>query len=240
MTFDRQHSFRNTILSTLPRELTARLGADFEIVHLVGSQVIQLQGEPMRFVHFVESGLVSVIMRFEAGDAAEVYMIGREGFAGLPLVLGANTSPNEAIVQSAGTAIRISGLTIRAAMASNVILRNRLLRYTLDVHTQACQIAACASRHSLVQRLVRWLLMAHDRTENDAIPVTQDSISMMLGVRRSGITVAAGALQEANVIKLSRGRITVLDRQGLEENACECYRTGLSKYRSLTPNLWAC
>src|SRR3954467_7400222 len=159
----------------------------------------------------------------EDGDAAEVGLGGREGFVGLPVLLGADHDDIEAMVQAPGTALRINAQVFREELERIPAFRTLLLRYALVHHGQVVRTAACNGRHHTDQRLARWLLMAHDRSQGDDFPMTHEFLSMMLGVRRAGITVAAGTLQKAGLIRYNRGRIEVTDRPGLESVSCDCY-----------------
>jgi CRP-like cAMP-binding protein len=167
--------------------------------------------------------MVSMIAPLEDGAAQEVGVIGTEGVVGLAIVMGADSSPLEALVQGRGTAMRVPAPALRAAFDRSPALRAALLRYMQAFHLQVTQTAACNGRHPIEQRLARWLLMAHDRVEGDRFPMTQEFLSMMLGVRRAGISVAAGILQKTGTIDYARGCITVLDRPGLETASCGCY-----------------
>jgi CRP-like cAMP-binding protein len=167
--------------------------------------------------------MVSMLAVLEDGAAQEVGLIGKEGLIGLPAVLGADSTPIEALVQAAGPALRIRAAELKTAFDHSPTLRALLLRYMQALHLQVSLTAACNGRHALEERLARWLLMAHDRAEGDEFPMTQEFMSMMLGVRRAGVSVAAGILQKAGVIGYKHGCITILDRPGLEGSACECY-----------------
>ena len=192
-------------------------------VELPLRQILHAAGEPIDAVYFPETGYASMLASLEDGDAAEVGLIGREGMVGLPVLLGADHDDIEAMVQSPGTALRMSTAAFREALERIPALRVLLLRYALVHHGQVARTAACNGRHHTDQRLARWLLMAHDRAEGDEFPMTHEFLSMMLGVRRAGITVAAGQLQKAGFIRYERGRMEVTDRPGLESAACECY-----------------
>jgi CRP-like cAMP-binding protein len=159
----------------------------------------------------------------EDGDAAEVGLAGYEGMVGLPVLLGADHDDIEAMVQMPGTALRMDAQAFREELERIPAFRTLLLRYALVHHGQVVRTAACNGRHHIDQRLARWLLMAHDRASGDEFPMTHEFLSLMLGVRRAGITVAAGTLQKAGFIRYDRGRIEVTDRPGLESVACECY-----------------
>ncbi len=214
---------RNRLLAALPADDLARLWPRFEVVELPLRQVLHKPGEPIEAVYFPESGWLSMLAYMEDGDAAEVGLTGREGFVGLPVLLGADHDDIEAMVQAQGIALRMDARAFREALERSPALRSLLLRYALIHHGQVVRTAACNGRHHTDQRLARWLLMAHDRAEGDEFPMTHEFMSMMLGVRRAGVTVAAGQLQKAGHIQYGRGQITITDRPGLESVACECY-----------------
>ena len=159
----------------------------------------------------------------EDGDAAEVGLVGREGMIGLPVLLDADADDLEGVVQCPGTALRMTARHLTEALEAHPELRTLLLRYALVHHSQVARTAACNGRHGLEQRLARWLLMGHDRAEGDTYPMTHEFLSMMLGVRRAGVTVAAGVLQKAGFIRYAAGRMEITDRPGLESATCECY-----------------
>jgi CRP-like cAMP-binding protein len=214
---------RNRLLAALPPEDLDRLWSRLEPAELPFRQTLHAVGEPIASVYFPETGYASMLAPLEDGDAAEVGLIGREGFIGLPVLLGAEFDDIEAMVQSPGTALRMSTAAFRDALERIPALRVLLLRYALVHLSQVARTAACNGRHHADQRLARWLLMARDRSEGDEFPMTHEFLSMMLGVRRAGITVAAGQLQKAGFIRYERGRMEVTDRPGLESAACECY-----------------
>jgi CRP-like cAMP-binding protein len=214
---------RNRLLAALPPDDLARLRPGLEVVELPLRQVLHAPGKPITAVYFPESGYVSMLAYMEDGDAAEVGLIGCEGFVGLPVLLGADHDDIEAMVQSPGTALRMDARAFREELERIPALRTLLLRYVLVHHGQVVRTAACNGRHLTEQRLARWLLMAHDRVEGDEFPMTHEFLSLMLGLRRAGITVSAGHLQKAGFIRYERGRIEVTDRPGLESIACECY-----------------
>ncbi|WP_431271462.1 Crp/Fnr family transcriptional regulator [Dankookia sp. P2] len=194
-----------------------------ERVELGARKVLHAPEEPLDAVHFPESGWISMLATLENGDAAEVGLVGCEGLVGLPLLLGADRSPFEAMVQSEGTGLRLPADAFQEALEHSPALRTLLLRYALAFTAQVSQTAACNGRHHIEQRLARWMLMAHDRSVGDSFPMTHEFLSLMLGVRRAGVTVAAGALQRAGLIRYERGRMTITDRDGLEAGACDCY-----------------
>ncbi len=167
------------------------------------------------------------------GRSAEVGVVGSEGMVGLPLLLGSNSSHVEAMVQAAGTMLRLHAGAFRRALEESAALRTLLLRYTLAFQQQVTQTAACNGHHALDQRLARWLLMAHDRAEDDEFPMTQEFLAMMLCVHRPGVTVAARLFQQAGLIRYGHGQMKVTDREGLEAAACECYGTVRRQFEQL-------
>jgi CRP-like cAMP-binding protein len=189
--------------------------------------VLHRPEEPIGTAYFPERGWCSALAPLEDGDSAEVGLVGREGVSALPVILAAECDDLEVIVQAQGSALSIPADMLRQAMAEDPALRTLLLRYALLHHTQVARTAACNGRHHIEQRLARWLLMAHDRADGDEYPMTHEFLGMMLGVRRAGITTAAGVLQKAGFISYRAGRITITDRPGLESVACECY--GISR-----------
>lgn len=227
---------RNRLLAALPAADLAWLRPRLEPVDFAPRTILHPPGEPITAVHFPETGWVSMLAGLENGDAAEVGLVGREGMVGLPLLLGADRSPFEAMVQAGGTALRLPAAALHEALERSGALHTALLRYALFFSVQVGQTAACNGRHQIEQRLARWMLLAHDRSEGDSFPMTHEFLSMMLGVRRAGVTVAAGALQRAGLIQYERGRMTVTDRPGLEAAACDCYEQVRREYaRLLTP-----
>jgi CRP-like cAMP-binding protein len=214
---------RNRLLAALPPDDLARLWPRLEAVELSCRKVLHAPGKPIEAVYFPETGYVSMLVYMEDGDAAEVGLIGSKGMVGLPVLLGADNDDIEAMVQSPGTALRMDAHAFRDELERIAAFRTLLLRYALVHHGQVARTAACNGRHHIDQRLARWLLMAHDRSRDDEFPMTHELLSMMLGVRRAGITVAAGQFQKAGFIHYDRGHIEVTDRPGLESVACECY-----------------
>ncbi|MFD1108226.1 Crp/Fnr family transcriptional regulator [Pseudoroseomonas ludipueritiae] len=214
---------RNRLLAALPFDSLARLRPMLEEVEMPIRRVLHEPEVPISTVYFPESGWASMLATMEDGDATEVGLVGFEGVVGLPVILADEFDDLEAVVQAAGTAFAVSAVALRQAMDEDPILRDLLLRYALVHHGQVARTAACNGRHQTEQRLARWLLMAHDRSEGDGFPMTHEFLAMMLGVRRAGVTVAAGALQRAQFIRYERGHVEVMDRPGLESAACECY-----------------
>lgn len=214
---------RNRLLAALPRGEFERLRPRLEQLALDQKHVLMTPDEPISAAYFPETGWVSMVALLAEGKSAEVGLVGSEGMVGLPLLLGSESSNVEAMVQCRGTMLRLRASSFDAALEQSPSLRTLLLRYTLAFHQQITQTAACNGHHALDQRLARWLLMAHDRAESDEFPLTQEFLAMMLCVHRPGVTVAARLFQQAGLIRYAQGRITIVDRGGLEAAACECY-----------------
>jgi CRP-like cAMP-binding protein len=228
-----QYTPQNRLLASLQPDSLARLRPHLEAVELPLRAVLHAAGKPISTIYFPETSYVSMLAFMEDGDAAEVGLVGREGMVGLPVLLGADHDDIEAMVQHAGTALRLNAASFRVELEQARGLRTLLLRYALAHHGQVVRTAACNGRHHIDQRLARWLLMAHDRVEGDNFPMTHEFLGMMLGIRRAGITVAAGQLQRAGFIQYARGRIEIEDRPGLESAACECYAVARRAYDTL-------
>ena len=214
---------RNRLLAALPPEDLARLWPQLEAVDLSIRHVLHAPDEPITAVYFHESGWCSMVAQLADGRSAEVGLTGTEGMVGLPLLLGSDTSPAEAMIQGPGTVLRLGAGAFRRALEESPALRTLLLRYALAFQGQVTQTAACNGHHALDQRLARWLLMAHDRAEADEFSMTQEFLAMMLCVHRPGVTVAARLFQQAGLIRYGQGRMVITDREGLEGAACECY-----------------
>ncbi len=184
-------------------------------------------------VYFPQAGMVSLVADLEEGSRGEVGIVGREGVVGTPLILGVESAFTDAMVQLPGNALRMGAAAFRRELEENPPLRTRLLRYCEAANAQLAQTAACNGRHGLEQRLARLLLMAHDRFDSNVLPLTQDFLAMMLDVHRPSVTVTARILQSSGLIRYSNGRITVLDRGGMEAASCECYAIVQRRYASL-------
>ncbi len=216
----------NRLLDSLSKKDLARLFPHLDAISLAVRDPITARAKAIEFVYFPTAGMISVVATLADGSQVEVGIVGSEGMVGGSVIMGTDTASNEAYVQIAGSALRLrSNILVRRAIESRS-LRERLLLFTLAFMLQTSQTAACNVRHNVVQRLARWLLMAQERVEGDDLPLTQEVLAMMLGVRRAGVTVAAGTLQAAGLIRYNHGRVVVLDRRGLEAAACECYRLG--------------
>ena len=224
---------RNHLLAALPPGVLAALLPRMQPVTLNLRDVIYAAEAPIKAVHFVEDGWVSLVMRLEDALTAEVGLAGREGMVGLPLAFGVDVSHVEAMVQGAGTALRLGAGAFRRALDEHPPLRALLFRYGECMHAQVTQTAACNGNHGLEQRLARWLLMSHDRTDGDELPMTQEFMASMLCVHRPSVTVAARILQRANLIRYGSGTVTVVDRPGLEAASCECHAAVRRQYRKL-------
>ena len=217
--------FRNELLRALPPAELALVRPCLLPVTLVMSQILHEAEAPIDEVYFFESGLVSLTADTGDNGLVEVGMTGREGFVGVTALLSPEPiSVHRAFVQIPGRAYRIRATTFRELTEALPALRDRCLRYVQVMLMHNSQIAACNARHDLPGRLARWLLMSRDRIDGDDLPMTQEFLSYMLGVRRAGISVVANALQSQGLIRQSRGRIAILDRPGLEGKACNCYR----------------
>ena len=224
---------RNGLLAALPPEDLARLRPGLRPVELPFDQTLFPAGGAVEAVLFVESGMVSLIATLDDGKQVEVGVVGREGLVGLPLAFGDDRSLVEAKVQQEGTALRLDAAALRDGMGESAALRGLLHRYALFFQAQVTMTAACNARHAIEQRLARWLLTAHDRAGADEFPMTHEFASMMLGVRRPGVTIAAGILQKAGLIHYARGRMAVTNRPGLEAASCECYHTARREFARL-------
>jgi CRP-like cAMP-binding protein len=231
-----QAAVRNRLLASLPPADFGCLATSLTPVTLTLKQFLLEADEPIEAAYFVETGMVSYLAYLEDGEALEVGLIGSEGMVGMPLILGVDRVPAGAIVQMDGTALRISPAALRQAFNGSEALRTRLLRYMQAFYTQVSQTAVCNGRHSLEERLARWLLMAHDRAEGNQFAMTHEFMALMLGVRRSGVTVTAGTLKQAGLISYKNGHMTILDRPSLEAVACECYGTVQRHFAQLLGN----
>jgi CRP-like cAMP-binding protein len=213
----------NKILLGLPSKESAMLFPKLEFVRLKVHQVLHEPGDSLKSAYFCDTGLISILSVFEDGKSVEVGLVGKEGFIGLPLVAGFRTAPTRAIAQIEATAFRVNGETLIGILRQCPNLERRLQQFSLIMAVQVTQIAACNRLHEVNERLARWLLMSADRIESNSVPLTQEFLGQMLGTRRSSVTVAAGMLQKAGLITQNRGDVKIIDRQKLEEAACDCY-----------------
>lgn len=228
-----QFTVKNRILAALPELEFAALASSMKHVDLELGQTLHRAGDKIEEVYFVESGFISVLTVLSDGQPLEIGLVGVEGVAGVSVILGATASYAETMCQTGGAAYSISPAKLKATFEHAPHLRDLLLRYVHVFGVQVSQTAACNAHHELGQRLARWLLAAHDRSGVPELSLTQDLIAVMLGVRRSTVSVAAATLQKAGVLRYQHGKITIIDRVGLENAACECYEAVTSEYRRL-------
>ena len=214
----------NGLLAALPLGEYADLLPRLETVSLPAQAVLHRPGEPISHVYFPTAGVVSLLAVPGRGRGVEAGVIGREGFAGLPVFLGTDRSTGLCVVQIPLVALRMASADFRSRVGPDSALHALLLRYTHFLLCQVSQALACGASHPIGERLCRWLLLVHDRVGADQFPLTQDFVARMLGVRRAGVSEAAASLQERELIRYSRGQVSVLDRAGLERAACECFR----------------
>jgi CRP-like cAMP-binding protein len=225
----------NRLLNALSPALRAKLAEELEIVDLRYRQVLYRPEDSAHFVYFPLRGVISVLAITGDNTGVEVASVGREGMANVNLFLGVDQTQCEAVVQVPGSAARLSGAALQFHTANGGEMARLLLRYTSAYLGQLSQSVACNRLHPLEERCARWLLMMQDRA-GDQFPITHEFLSNMLGVRRATVTVAAGTLQKAGLIRYTRGKMTILDRARLEESSCECYRTVHDMYeRMVTP-----
>jgi CRP-like cAMP-binding protein len=196
---------------------------ELELVRLKLHQVIYEAGETMKSGYFVNTGILSILAVQPDGKSVEVGLIGNEGFLGLPLLVGYRTSPIRVVSQSDGSAYRCDAQALRRVLRDCPELEQQLHRFGQQLAMQTTQIAACNRLHDVEERLARWILMTEDRLLADTLPLTQEFLAHMLGTRRSSVTVAAGTLQKAGMISYTRGSVTIVDRERLEDAACDCY-----------------
>jgi CRP-like cAMP-binding protein len=213
----------NNILLGLSPDQSSQVLPRLEFVRLKLHQVLHEAGETIKSGYFVNSGLMSILAVQPDGKTVEVGLIGKEGFAGLPLLVGYTNSPTRVMVQGDGSAYRCDAETLKQLMRQFPLMEQRLHRFAYQLAMQSTQIAACNRLHEVEERLARWILMSQDRMLSDRLPLTQEFLGQMLGTRRSSVTVAAGALQKARMISYTRGSVTIMDRKKLENTACDCY-----------------
>ena len=214
---------QNRLLAALSSAERERLYPHLRLVTMPLGKALYEPGDTLRYVYFPVDSIVSLLYVLENGASAEISVVGNEGLIGIALFMGGETTPSRAIVQSAGHAYRLDGQRLKDEFHRNGSLQLLLLRYTQSLITQMAQTAVCNRHHSVDQQLCRWLLLSLDRLASNELVMTQELIANMLGVRREGVTEAAGKLQKLGAIRYSRGHITVLDRPKLEQLCCECY-----------------
>ncbi|MDO8412894.1 MAG: Crp/Fnr family transcriptional regulator [Gallionellaceae bacterium] len=232
---------QNRLLAALPKAELERIEPALELVTMKLGEVLCESGGKIQYVYFPTTSIVSIHYVMENGASAESAGVGNEGMVGVPLITGGDTMPSLAVVQTAGQGYRLKAQVMRDALTRAGGRRNGkmqyvLLRYAQALMTQMSQMAACNRHHTVDQQLCRWLLLTLDRLSSNELTMTQELIASMLGVRREGITEAAGKLQQAGYIRYRRGHITVLDRAGLQANVCECYEVVKKEYDRLLGN----
>jgi CRP-like cAMP-binding protein len=223
------HSVKNRLLAELPPEDLGELIGTLDPVELPKKEILFEVGAPLDHIYFIEEGIASVLTMMEDGASSEVGMVGPEGVVGVSALLGGRMSAQHVVMQLPGTAHLIPAARCKTVFDRNPGVRAVLLRFIEDLLNLSAQTAACNRLHSVEQRTARWLLMAADRVGGNVLPLTQEFLAAMLGVRRSGVSEAAGELQRSGLIRYRRGEITIIDRAGLEKTACECY--GLDRRR---------
>lgn len=226
---------QNHLLAALPADEYARLVPDLELVPMTLGEAVCEPGIQMRHVYFPTTAIVSLLYVMENGASAEIAVVGNEGIVGVSLFMGGETTTSRAVVQSAGHAYRMKGQLLKDAFYRAGPMQRLLLRYTQALLTQMAQTAVCNRHHTVDQQLCRWLLLSLDRLPANELVMTQELIANMLGVRREGVTEAAGNLQSAGLIHYSCGKITVVDRPGLEARVCECYQVVRKEFERLLP-----
>ena len=225
----------NLLLAALPATVYQQLLPRLELVEMHLGHSLYESGGKLQYVYFPVTGIVSLLYVTAGGNSAELAVVGCEGMIGVSLFMGGETTPNRAVVQSACRAYRLPAQTLKARFAEGGALQVILLKYTQALLTQISQTAVCNLHHSVDQQLCRWLLLSLDRLPQNELHMTQELIANMLGVRRQGVTEAAGKLEKAGLIRYSRGLITVLDRPALERRVCECYAVVKRETERLLP-----
>jgi CRP-like cAMP-binding protein len=226
---------KNHLLAALPHSVQERLLPQLESVQMPLGGVLYESGGTLSHVYFPTTSIVSLLYVMENGASAEIAVVGNEGIVGISLFMGGESTPSRAVVQSAGHGFRLKSAIVKDEFNQAGPVLHLLLRYTQALITQMAQTAVCNRHHSLDQQLCRWLLLSLDRLPGDELLMTQELIANMLGVRREGVTEGAMKLQHAGLIRYARGRISVLDRTGLEGRTCECYAVVKKEYDRLLP-----
>lgn len=233
MVDERQVRTGNHLLDTLPSPERSRLWPHLERRQHEARDVLWEPEAPIETVYFPVSGVVSLVSVMNDGPIVEVATIGNEGLVGLPIFLGASSMNGRAFYQVAGSSLKTSSATLRRFVSNGGALHTSLQRYTQALFVQIAQTAACNRVHPVDERCARWLLQTHDRVEGDSFELLQESLAQMLGIRRASVSIAARMLQTAGLIRYSRGRMTILDRDGLESASCECYQMVRREYHRL-------
>jgi CRP-like cAMP-binding protein len=226
----------NLLLAALPEAESSRWASQLEPVDMPLGQVLYESGTRLTHVYFPTTSIISLLYVMENGASAEIAVVGQEGIVGVALFMGGETTPSRAVVQSAGQGVRLKANLMMQEFNRGGPVTHLLLRYTQALITQMAQTAVCNRHHSLDQQLCRWLLLSLDRLQSNQLVMTQELIANMLGVRREGVTEAAGQLHKAGLIRYQRGHITILDRAGLERRTCECYAVVKKEYDRLLPD----
>ena len=229
----------NHLLASLPEEEWGRWSPLLEVVQMPLGEVLYESGVALTYVYFPITSIVSLLYVMENGASAEIAVVGNEGIVGVSLFMGGESTPSRAVVQSAGIGCRLDAQLMKTEFNRAGPVLHLLLRYTQALITQMAQTAVCNRHHSLDQQLCRWLLLSLDRLDGDELVMTQELIANMLGVRREGVTEGALKLQKADLIRYSRGHITILNREGLEKRTCECYAVVKREYERLLPPVFA-
>ncbi len=224
---------KNHLLSELPGEEFDRILPQMIPVKLPLGKVLYESGDQLDYVYFPTTAIISLLYIMENGSTAEIGIVGNDGILGIALFMGGNTTPNRAVIQSAGNAFKMKAKDLMDEFSRGGKFHNMLLRYTQCLITQISQTAVCNRLHTVEQQLCRWLLLSHDRLDSNKLVMTHDLISNMLGVRREGVTLAARKLSVRKLIKNVRGTMTILDRPGLEKACCECYEVVNTEYERL-------
>jgi len=228
---------QNHLLEALPATDYQRLAPHLELIKLPLGEALCESGGRLQYVYFPTTSIISLLYVMEDGASAEIAVVGNEGVLGISLFMGGETTPSRAVVQSAGEGYRLSATLLKQEFNRAGPLMRLLLRYTQALITQMAQTAVCNRHHSVEQQLCRWLLLSLDRLSGNELTMTQELIADMLGVRREGVTEAAGKLQRAGLIEYSRGHIKVLNRPGLEKRVCECYQVVKTEFDRLLPSM---
>lgn len=224
---------KNRLLAALPLEEYERLVSNLETVSLTLKQVLYEPNVPIQHVYFPNHGVVSLVNFMEDGTVVEIATVGNEGMLGIPVFLGVDKSPQQAFIQIPGDSMRMKADVFKNEVNRGGPLQSLVQRYTQALFNQIAQSAACNRIHSIEERCCRWLLMTRDRVGSDQFLLTQEFLSQMLGVRRPSVSVVAAILQKAGLINYSRGRMTILNREGLEASTCECYRIVQEEFERL-------
>ena len=224
---------KNQLLAALPPKEYSRLVAYMEVVPIEFKQEFYLPNQPIEYVYFLNDGVASMLTVMIDGLAIEVATVGNEGMVGLPVFLGVDRVPGECFMQVAGSGFKMRADAFKTHVTADSLLYNLLQRYTQTLFNQIAQSAACNRLHSIEQRMCRWLLMTADRVDTNTFSLTQEFLSIMLGVNRSTVSLNASILQKAGLINYTRGQITILDRPGLENITCECYQVVKAEFDRL-------